>query len=123
SAVRADRAAKNFAGGRVAASACRLPKRRAREEPNADLWQREVRQRSACGRSAARRPRCACCTREKCRPSQCCVMTADRHSLIVRTTLEVGRLLTVPPPNSLMIASSYSGNVFTGSFDLASTIL
>jgi hypothetical protein len=40
----------------------------------------------------------------------------SNHSLTARTTLEVGRALTVLPPNSFMIGSSYSGNVFTGSF-------
>jgi hypothetical protein len=43
-------------------------------------------------------------------------MPRFRHSPTVRTTLEVGRVLTVLPPNSFMIASSYSGRVFTGSF-------
>ena len=50
-------------------------------------------------------------------------VTSVRHSLMVRTTLEVGRALTVLPPNSFMIASSYSGSVFTGSFALTCTIL
>jgi hypothetical protein len=45
------------------------------------------------------------------------------HSLTVRTTLEVGRSLTTLPPNSFMIASSYCGSVFTGSFALTCTIL
>jgi hypothetical protein len=45
------------------------------------------------------------------------------HSPMVRTTLEVGRMFTVLPPNSLMIASSYSDNVFSGAFDLTCTIL
>lgn len=45
------------------------------------------------------------------------------HSPMVRTTLEAGRMFTVLPPNSFMIASSYSDNVFSGAFDLTCTIL
>jgi hypothetical protein len=40
----------------------------------------------------------------------------------VRTTLEVGRARTVLPPNSFLIASSYSGSVVTGSLALTCTI-
>ena len=47
----------------------------------------------------------------------------SNHSLTVRTTLEVGRALTVLPPNSFMIDSSYSGSVLNGSFAVTCTIL
>jgi hypothetical protein len=41
----------------------------------------------------------------------------------MRTTLDVGRALTALPPNSFMIAASYSGSVCAGSFALTYTIL
>ena len=44
------------------------------------------------------------------------------YSERVRTTLAVGRALTLLP-NSFMIASSYSGKVFTASFALTCTTL
>jgi hypothetical protein len=48
---------------------------------------------------------------------------SHHHSSTVRTTLEVGKLLTALPPSSFMIAASYSGSVATGAFALTCTIL
>jgi hypothetical protein len=45
------------------------------------------------------------------------------HSPTVRTTLEVGKELKALPPNSFMIAVSYSGSVVAGFFALTYTIL
>ena len=47
----------------------------------------------------------------------------DDHSLIVRTTLKIGRELAVSPPSSFSSCSSYSANVFTGSLAFTCTIL
>ena len=55
--------------------------------------------------------------------AQLAATSRHHHSPIVRTTLEVGRALTVLPPNSFIIASSYSGSVVAGAFALTCTIL
>ena len=49
--------------------------------------------------------------------AQLAATSRHHHSPMVRTTLEVGWALTVLPPNSFMIAASYSGSgVFLAGF-------
>jgi hypothetical protein len=61
--------------------------------------------------------------RDKCQGKLCRPASRRHHSPTVRTTLDVGRALTALPPNSFMIAASYSGSVVTSSSALTYTIL